>query len=34
VFGDGAVHFLSDAIDHQNYIYLGEKASGKPSYIP
>ncbi|MBN2577818.1 MAG: DUF1559 domain-containing protein [Pirellulales bacterium] len=26
VFGDGAVHFLSDSIDHQTYQYLGAKA--------
>ena len=34
LFGDGSVHFLSESIDHQTYIYLGEKASGVPASIP
>jgi len=33
VFGDGAVHFLNENIDHQNYQYLGAKADGKPSQL-
>ncbi|MDY0166129.1 MAG: DUF1559 domain-containing protein [Thermoguttaceae bacterium] len=34
LFGDGSVHFLSESMDHQTYILLGEKASGKPASIP
>jgi prepilin-type processing-associated H-X9-DG protein len=34
VFGDGAVHFLNDSIDHKNYQNLGAKADGKPTTIP
>jgi len=29
LFGDGAVHFLKDSIDHQSYQYLGAKADGQ-----
>jgi len=28
LFGDGSVHFLNEAIDHQSYQYLGAKADG------
>ena len=30
VFGDGAVRFLPESIDHQNYQYLGAKSDGIP----
>jgi prepilin-type N-terminal cleavage/methylation domain-containing protein len=34
VFGDGAVHFLSETINFQLYQYLGAKADGKLVAIP
>ena len=34
VFGDGAVHFLSESIDRWNYQYLGAKADGHAAQIP
>ena len=34
VLGDGSVHFLSEAIDHQNYQYLGAKADGEIASLP
>jgi prepilin-type N-terminal cleavage/methylation domain-containing protein len=34
LFGDGAVHFLNETIDHQLYQYLGDKADGQPVRIP
>jgi prepilin-type N-terminal cleavage/methylation domain-containing protein/prepilin-type processing-associated H-X9-DG protein len=34
VFGDGAVHFLPEQIDHWNYQYLGAKADGQVVRVP
>lgn len=34
VFGDGAVHFLSESIDHQMYQYLGGINDGHTPVIP
>lgn len=34
VFGDGAVHFLSETIDHRNYQFLGAKNDGQPATVP
>jgi prepilin-type N-terminal cleavage/methylation domain-containing protein/prepilin-type processing-associated H-X9-DG protein len=34
LFGDGAVRFLTQNIDHDNYQALGGKADGKPAMLP
>ena len=34
LFGDGAVHFLPEDIDYQNYQYLGAKADGQLAKFP
>jgi prepilin-type N-terminal cleavage/methylation domain-containing protein/prepilin-type processing-associated H-X9-DG protein len=34
LFGDGAVRFLSNNIDHRNYQYLGGKADGQSGDLP
>ena len=34
LFGDGAVRFLSDNIDHRNYQALGGRADGKTANLP
>jgi prepilin-type N-terminal cleavage/methylation domain-containing protein len=34
VFGDNAVHFLEETIDHRLYQYLGNKADGRAVSIP
>jgi prepilin-type N-terminal cleavage/methylation domain-containing protein len=34
VFGDGAVHFLPETIDHWNYQALGDRAGGKVATVP
>ena len=34
LFGDGAVHFLSETIDHWTYQYLGGKSDGHPAEVP
>jgi prepilin-type N-terminal cleavage/methylation domain-containing protein/prepilin-type processing-associated H-X9-DG protein len=34
LFGDGAVHFLEQSIDHWTYQYLGAKADGQTVAVP
>lgn len=34
LFGDGAVRFLPETIDHQNYQYMGAKADGFTAQLP
>jgi len=34
LFGDGAVRFLPETIDHWNYQYLGGKAEGQTAQVP
>ncbi len=34
LFGDGAVRFLPETTDHQNYQYLGAKADGQTAQVP
>lgn len=34
LFGDGAVHFLPETIDHWNYQALGDRAGGKVASVP
>lgn len=34
LLGDGSVHYLSEAIDHWNYQYLGAKDDGQLSKLP
>ena len=33
-FGDGAVHFISETIEHWNYQHLGDKDDGESAQVP
>jgi hypothetical protein len=34
LFGDGAVHFISETIDHWTFQYLGGKSDDHPVEFP